>query len=84
VPTTTDMSGLNCPDLRERNSDVPRPLGIDFNPIEGGFVGVEGDQGGGCIRHRRSPRIEQDYLPKTDVDLGHSMVRVRQDPTVVV
>jgi hypothetical protein len=46
-PTTGEVSGLDVPQLREENSNILGSLGFYLHPVEGRFVGVEGDEGGG-------------------------------------
>ena len=80
LPTTPDVAGLDRTDLRKRYPDIVRPLESQVHPVEGRFVRVKGDHRCRGVRLRRAQSVEQDDLPKPDVNLRHTMVRVRQEP----
>jgi len=84
ILATFHVTRLDGPDLRERQPDIlSHPRGYS-NSVERGFVGVQGDEREGNVRCRRSPSVDENGASKSDVHLGHAMVRVRQDPSVVL
>jgi len=78
------VAPLDAGDLREVDSDVGGPVGIDLDPIHRGFVGVERHEGLGDVRLRGHLGVDQDDPVQANVSLGDPSVGVSEDLSVIV
>ena len=84
IASASEVPSLDLPQFREPHSNEGSALLPHPHSVQGGLVGVEGDERGRCIRLRNGLRIDQDDPTQPDVNLGHAVVRIREDPSVVV
>jgi hypothetical protein len=84
IPSESEVPSLDLPQFREPHSNERRALRVDPHSVQGRLVGVERDERGRNIRLGYLLRIDQHNPTQPDVHLGHPVVRVSEDPSVIV
>jgi hypothetical protein len=84
APTATHVPKLDLSKLRKADPNIVRSFRGDFDPVERGLVGIEGDEGGWGVGERRGLRIDEHNAIQPDVNLSDPTVRAAGRQSQVV
>jgi hypothetical protein len=80
---SVDMASLDRPELGKREANVRSAPRVHTHPVQGRFVGVEGDHRGWGIFFWEGLGVDKHHTGKSNVDLGHPVTRIDEDPAVI-